>query len=68
VFGVDGRLLGEQRELATADSRTLFISNAKEIRMITSKPVELGRVSEETKQFGPSPPDSIGSPVGEQTA
>jgi hypothetical protein len=36
--------------------------------MITSKPVELGRVSEETKQFGPSPPDSLGSPVGEQTA
>jgi hypothetical protein len=36
--------------------------------MITSKPVELGRVSEATKQFGPSPPDNVGSPVGEQPA
>jgi hypothetical protein len=36
--------------------------------MSTSKPIELGRVSEETKQFGPSPPDSLGSPVGEHTA
>ena len=36
--------------------------------MTTNKPVELGTVSEETKQFGPSPPDSLGSPVGEQTA
>jgi hypothetical protein len=36
--------------------------------MIKSKPVELGKVSEQTKQFGPSPPDSLGSPVGEHTA
>jgi hypothetical protein len=36
--------------------------------MITSKAVDLGKVSEQTKQFGPSPPDSLGSPVGEQTA
>jgi hypothetical protein len=36
--------------------------------MTTNKPVELGRVSEQTKQSGPAPSDSIGSPVGEPTA
>jgi hypothetical protein len=36
--------------------------------MTTNQPVELGRVSEETKQTGPSPADSAGSMVGEPTA
>jgi hypothetical protein len=40
----------------------------KEIQMTTNKPVELGRVSEETKQMGPAPSDSVGSPIGEKTA
>ncbi len=36
--------------------------------MTTSKPVELGRVSEETKDVGPGPGDHIGSLEGPFTA
>jgi hypothetical protein len=36
--------------------------------MTTNKPVELGKVSEQTKQWGPSPPDHPNSLFGEQTA
>jgi hypothetical protein len=36
--------------------------------MTTNQPVELGKASEQTKQFGPSPPDHLHSLMGEQTA
>lgn len=36
--------------------------------MTTSKPVELGKVSEETKEVGPGPIDHIGSLEGPFTA
>jgi hypothetical protein len=36
--------------------------------MTTNKPVELCKATEQTKQFGPSPPDNPGSMLGEQTA
>jgi hypothetical protein len=35
--------------------------------MITSKPIELGKVSEETKEMGPAPGDHPGSHVGPVT-
>jgi hypothetical protein len=35
--------------------------------MTTNKPVELGKVSEETKEVGHGAPDSIGSPFGPLT-
>jgi hypothetical protein len=36
--------------------------------MSTSKPVELGKVSEETKQNGPHPVDNLIFPNGEPVA
>jgi len=36
--------------------------------MTTSKPVELGTVSEETKERGPGPSDFPGNPQGPLTA
>jgi hypothetical protein len=36
--------------------------------MTTNKPIELGKVTEQTKQFGPAPSDSPHSIVGELTA
>jgi hypothetical protein len=36
--------------------------------MTTNKPMELGRVTEQTKQVGPSVPDNPGGMPGEQTA
>jgi hypothetical protein len=36
--------------------------------MSTNQPVELGKVSEETKQMGPAPSDSLGSLIGDATA
>jgi hypothetical protein len=32
--------------------------------MTTNKPVELGRVSEQTKEVGPGPSDFPGNPAG----
>jgi hypothetical protein len=61
--------MDEQREFATAVSRTALHSAIhKEIEMTTSKPVELGKVSEETKEVGPGPIDHIGSLEGPFTA
>jgi hypothetical protein len=61
--------MDEQREFATAVSRTALHSVIhKEIEMTTSKPVELGKVSEETKEVGPGPIDHIGSLEGPFTA
>ena len=61
--------MDEQREFATADSRTAFQSAIhKEMKMTTSKPVELGKVSEETKEVGPGPIDHVGSLDGPFTA
>jgi hypothetical protein len=39
----------------------------KEIDMTTSKPMELGRASDETKGVGTHLPDNIFEPVGEKT-
>ena len=62
------RQRAEQLDLATADSRTFFLRSDKEIHMTTNKPVELGRVSEETKEWSPGPIDHIGSLLGPNTA
>jgi hypothetical protein len=60
----------EQLELATADSRAFFhyVHTHKEIDMTTSKPIELGRVSEETKETSPGPSDNGTGPFGPPTA
>jgi hypothetical protein len=39
-----------------------------EIDMITNKPIELGKVSEETKHIGPVDPDNTIMPLGDQLA
>ena len=50
----------EQLELATADSRAFFhyVHTHKEIDMTTNELVELGEVSEETKEPGPFKDDN----------
>jgi hypothetical protein len=63
VFAVDGRATIEQRELATADSKDVFSQSIdKEIHMSTNQPIELGRVSEETKTTGVGSSDSMQHP------
>ena len=69
VARVDAQVLAGQRDVATADiARKFLLAIDKEIHMTTNKPVELGKVSEQTKQWGPSPPDHPNSLFGEQTA
>jgi hypothetical protein len=36
--------------------------------MTMNKPIELGKVSEETKQVGPGPTDNLTTPIGPFTA
>ena len=36
--------------------------------MTTNQPVDLGKVSEQTKDIGPSPPDHVSTLFGEHTA
>jgi hypothetical protein len=55
----------EQLDLATADSRAIFqLQIRKEIDMTTNQPVELGKVSEETKESGPGPTDNDVTLIG----
>ena len=45
-------------------AKQFFLSTRKEIHMTTNKPVELGRVSEETKEPGPGLSYGPTSPSG----
>lgn len=49
-------------------ARMIFSTSDKEIHMTTNKPVELGRVSEETKEVGPISEDNPGTHMGPFTA
>jgi hypothetical protein len=61
---------GAQFEIANADSRTVFLSanDTRRFHMTTNKPIELGRVSEETKETGPLTDDHPMSSKGPFTA
>jgi hypothetical protein len=51
---------------ATADSERFFTNcRFKEILMITNRPIELGKASEETKHMGPHPTDNPFTATGE---
>jgi hypothetical protein len=66
IIGVDVFATAEQVQKAIADGRAFFhyVHTHKEIDMTTSKPMELGKVSEQTKHFGPGPSDNGVTPVG----
>ena len=65
VFGVDPSVTAAQLGVATADSKTFLITciRHKEIYMTTNQPIELGRVSEETKHTGIGEGDSFMLPT-----
>jgi hypothetical protein len=56
----------EQRDVATADSKEVSsLAIDKEIHMSTNQPIELGRVSEETKTTGFGLGDSMAHPLAD---